>query len=265
MGLFVKAFSILELPKTHNVYLGLTTGYCGTFSSFSSAALELFNVAAGTFTANALGSLVLAASTLLTLGTKPNNVPDEMIISDQLLCSILSAIGLGFCGALTTMSTYQSNQITVSQASKRKYFGPFTRRHFEIEITDINQNSSLQSILQSLIFVEFKLCFVCVRMEPIKAPVWDDPVPKEPYKLKDLPRTTANDSIPNPCSTGKSSFDSGDAPPPEWTRRGRRNAVWEITLDPALMSETVCCVEQPPDLDTVCSWVLRYDGILRSI
>lgn len=66
---------------------------------------KLINFPLGTFTANVIGSLLLAIFNLLSRGKLPN-LAQGRIINSVIGCHILAGLEDGFCGALTTVSTF---------------------------------------------------------------------------------------------------------------------------------------------------------------
>lgn len=65
---------------------------------------KVTNFPLGTFTANILGSLLLAIFTLIGRGKLPG--VDRRIMNHTMGCHILNGLDDGFCGALTTVSTF---------------------------------------------------------------------------------------------------------------------------------------------------------------
>lgn len=63
------------------------------------------NFPLGTFTANLWGTLLLAIFTLLARGKLPGNTQSQ-IVTNVLSCHVLTGLDDGFCGALTTVSTF---------------------------------------------------------------------------------------------------------------------------------------------------------------
>lgn len=63
------------------------------------------NFPIGTFSANLSGTLFLSIFTLLSRGKSPNNLQSQ-IVTNILGCHVLSGLDDGFCGALTTVSTF---------------------------------------------------------------------------------------------------------------------------------------------------------------
>lgn len=66
---------------------------------------KIKNFPLGTFTANLCGTLLLAIFTLLGSGKLPRN-PHAQIVTNMLGCQVLAGLDDGFCGALTTVSTF---------------------------------------------------------------------------------------------------------------------------------------------------------------
>lgn len=66
---------------------------------------EIKNFPLGTFTANLWGTLLLAIFTLLGRGKLPGNTLSQ-IVTNVLSCHVLTGLDDGFCGALTTVSTF---------------------------------------------------------------------------------------------------------------------------------------------------------------
>lgn len=59
----------------------------------------------GTYTANFSGTLFLSILILLQRGTKPENILSRLV-NDKLSCQVLEGFADGFCGCLTTVSTF---------------------------------------------------------------------------------------------------------------------------------------------------------------
>lgn len=59
----------------------------------------------GTYMANFLGTLLLSILILLQRGTKPENTLTRLV-NDKLSCQVLEGLADGFCGCLTTVSTF---------------------------------------------------------------------------------------------------------------------------------------------------------------
>lgn len=65
----------------------------------------------GTFVANMIGTIVLSIILLLQTGTLGDN--HKPIITNKVKCMILSGFRDGFCGSLTTVSTFVSELVTM--------------------------------------------------------------------------------------------------------------------------------------------------------
>lgn len=73
----------------------------------------------GTLLANVLGTTLLSIFTLLAKGRKTNNNP---IVSSFISCQVLSGLDDGFCGGLTTVSTFVAELLTLD-IRKRYIYG----------------------------------------------------------------------------------------------------------------------------------------------
>ncbi|CUM67651.1 uncharacterized protein PRCAT00005352001 [Priceomyces carsonii] len=64
------------------------------------------NFPLGTFTANFLGTILLTIFTLLSRGKAPGASLSKNIVTNMNACHVLNGLDDGFCGALTTVSTF---------------------------------------------------------------------------------------------------------------------------------------------------------------
>lgn len=73
----------------------------------------------GTFAANTFGTLVLSVLNLILRGKTISG--DGQLVSDVLSCQVLSGIDDGFCGGLTTVSTFISEIVSLRTIHAYKY------------------------------------------------------------------------------------------------------------------------------------------------
>lgn len=74
----------------------------------------------GTFAANTIGSLVLGVLTLVLRGKLPAH-HENQIITSVISCQVITGVDDGFCGALTTVSTFVSELTSLETKKAYKY------------------------------------------------------------------------------------------------------------------------------------------------
>ncbi|CAH2354966.1 fluoride export protein 1 [[Candida] railenensis] len=75
----------------------------------------------GTFAANLSGTLVLAILTLVVRGKVPGSTDESQLITNVLHCQVITGVDDGFCGALTTVSTFVSELDSLKTKQAYKY------------------------------------------------------------------------------------------------------------------------------------------------